>query len=591
MFETETQLSMITSDAFRGSGLTSILIPSSVVLLGSGSFAECTSLQSVVFESGSRLSRIDNGAFYESKLRSITVPSSVVEIGDSAFQYCTLLESVIFESGSRLSAISSYPFAWTPLSSIMIQPNLDFIDGSAFRGLRSKSLSLSGDNPRIRVVDSFLEGQCGSIIYRYLGCCASVVIPSSVVVLGRSSVLDCKSLESVIFESGSQLSRIEYSAFYGSGLKSITIPSSVVVLGKDCFGRCWSLKSVAFESGSQLSRIEDFAFRECQLESIVIPPKTDFIDGSAFHDVPAGAVSISEDSQRFRIRESVIGDLMCSAFYCSLDRSLESIVIPSSVVILGKRLFCECKYLYSVTFESGSRLRRIEEETFRRCEFESMELPPNVDFIDASAFLLSYGRVSTSKDNSHFRTVGSLLEDFGGSVIYHRFGFDRSISIPSSVVVLGKMSFAGSAILQSVAFESCSQLSEIQESAFLETGLTSIVIPSSVIVLGKMSSAGCPRLESVTFESGSQLSRIGELAFSRSGLRSIVIPSSVVVLGKECFATCTSLESVLFESCSRLSEIEESTFEWSPLDFREIVRDLAASRSVSQPLAADLPCS
>jgi hypothetical protein len=241
-----------------------------------------------------------------------------------------------------------------------------------------------------------------------------------------------------------------------------------------------------------------------------------------------------------------------------------------------------------VEFESESRLRRIEEEVFAHCGFESMEIPTNVDFIDCSAFLYACGTVSTATDNSHFCTVGSFLVDFSGSVIYHYFSLDQSIFIPSSVVVLGKMSFAGDYGLESVAFESGSRLYEIEESAFLETGLKSIVIPASVVVLGKLSLAGCRRLKSVTFESGSQLSRIGELAFSRSSLVSIVIPSSVVVLGEGCFSECMSLESMLFEDGSRLAEIDESIFEWSPLDSGEILNALAASRSVVQLLTADL---
>jgi hypothetical protein len=60
----------------------------------------------------------------------------------------------------------------------------------------------------------------------------------------------------VTFESGSRLERIEGDAFSGSGLKSIVIPSSVVTLDKSSFSDCESLESVTFESGSRLKRIE-----------------------------------------------------------------------------------------------------------------------------------------------------------------------------------------------------------------------------------------------------------------------------------------------------------------------------------------------
>jgi hypothetical protein len=62
--------------------------------------------------------------------------------------------------------------------------------------------------------------------------------PASVVVLGRESFRRCESLESVTFESGSRLERIEERVFCGSGLKSVLIPSSVVVLARDSFYEC-----------------------------------------------------------------------------------------------------------------------------------------------------------------------------------------------------------------------------------------------------------------------------------------------------------------------------------------------------------------
>jgi hypothetical protein len=46
-------------------------------------------------------------------------------------------------------------------------------------------------------------------------------VPSSVVVLGKESFHECESLESVTFESGSRLERMEKSAFCGSGVSGM----------------------------------------------------------------------------------------------------------------------------------------------------------------------------------------------------------------------------------------------------------------------------------------------------------------------------------------------------------------------------------
>jgi hypothetical protein len=175
-FERDSILKGICDSGFRKSGLQSIFIPSSVVVLGEGSFFLCESLESVTFESGSRLERIEERAFAGSGLKSIVIPSSVVVLGKSSFYQCKSLEEVTFESGSRLERIEASAF---------FASDLRWIE-----------------------------------------------IPSSVVILGTESFSGCKSLESVTFESGSRLERIEACAFDRTALKSIEISYSVVIYAK-----------------------------------------------------------------------------------------------------------------------------------------------------------------------------------------------------------------------------------------------------------------------------------------------------------------------------------------------------------------------
>jgi hypothetical protein len=198
-------------------------------------------------------------------------------------------------------------FSGSGLKSIVIPGGVTSIDGSAFAVLSLNSISVSANNKRFRVRECFLEDCDGSTIYRYFGSSRSIVIPSSVLVLEKGSFYECKSLESVTFETGSRLERIEESAFSRSGLKSITIPSSVIVSGKESFRECKSLKSVTFESGYRLERIEESAFSRS---------------------------------------------------------GLKSILIPSSVIVLGKESFFRCRSLESVTFESDCRLERIDKSMF-----------------------------------------------------------------------------------------------------------------------------------------------------------------------------------------------------------------------------------
>jgi hypothetical protein len=95
-----------------------------------------------------------------------------------------------------------------------------------------------------------------SMIFQHFGSCNSLVIPWWVVVLKGSCFHECKSLESVTFENGSRLERIERKAFYCSGLKSIVIPPSTIVLDESSFSGCKSLETVVFEDSCQLGRID-----------------------------------------------------------------------------------------------------------------------------------------------------------------------------------------------------------------------------------------------------------------------------------------------------------------------------------------------
>ena len=55
-------------------------------------------------------------------------------------------------------------------------------------------------------------------------------------------------------------------------------------------------------------------------------------------------------------------------------------------------------------------------------------------------------------------------------------------------------------------------------------------------------------MTSVIFEDGSQLQSIGETAFQQSGLTTITIPASVTSIGTYAFYICSSLTSILVPS-------------------------------------------
>jgi hypothetical protein len=86
---------------------------------------------------------------------------------------------------------------------------------------------------------------------------------------------------------------------------------------------------------------------------------------------------------------------------------LIEIIIPSSVEILGGWCFSECRLLSSVTFESGSKLSRIEQQAFNQTGLIEIILPSSVEILGARCFseCVSLSSV-TFERGSRLREVG-----------------------------------------------------------------------------------------------------------------------------------------------------------------------------------------
>jgi hypothetical protein len=117
----------------------------------------------------------------------------------------------------------------------------------------------------------------------------------------------------VTFEENSRLEQIKGSAFCQSGLKSIVIPSSVIVLGEESFRGCKSLESVTFEKGSRLECIEDRAFDQSgvPIRSIAKALSSVGLMGSVFQlvngNIKGAAVKTGRDFSEWkrRMREPI----------------------------------------------------------------------------------------------------------------------------------------------------------------------------------------------------------------------------------------------------------------------------------------------
>jgi hypothetical protein len=238
-----------------------------------------------------------------------------------------------------------------------------------------------------------------------------------------------------------------------------------------------------------LTRIESEAFSFSSLQSIEIPRNVEFIDGSTFIGMTLSSITIESGNAIFAIEKDFLIDVFhhkliqnfskSSAIelgrnieilgskcfsYCQLlssitfesnsrlirieslafsQSSLRSIMIPKSVEILGSSCFSFCYSLSSITFESNSQLIRIESLAFSFTSLQSIEIPRNVQFIDGSAFAnLFLSSISLEPGNKTFVVENGFLIDILHHKLIHNFSKSSSIEIGRNIEIVGSHCFS-----------------------------------------------------------------------------------------------------------------------------------------------------
>ena len=271
--------------AFSEADLASITIPAGVTSIGDYAFVDATALTTVTFVSGSQLESIGDYAFYgAAKLTSITIPAGVTSIGDYAFVFTPALTSITVDSNSQsftsidgvlfnkdAKTLITYPVGKTETSYAIPASVTSIGDAAFFYATALTGITVAGANPNYSSAAGVLFNKLYKTLIAYpagksgtsytipasvtsIGDfafseadLASITIPAGVTSIGYAAFAGATSLETVTFESGSQLSSIGGGAFAGAtSLTSITIPASVTNIGEFAFVQATAIASVYF---------------------------------------------------------------------------------------------------------------------------------------------------------------------------------------------------------------------------------------------------------------------------------------------------------------------------------------------------------
>ncbi|KAK8897885.1 hypothetical protein M9Y10_000115 [Tritrichomonas musculus] len=326
----------------------------------------------------------------------------------------------------------------------------------------------------------------------------------------------------------------------------IFIPRSINYQGKDflihqinsgSFQDNQNILSISFSLDSEVKIISRNAFKNSTINALSLPKSIEQLeDGWCRSTDSLDKISIQPENSRYKIIDEnlliSIQDEVTLIFAC---RNITTVNIPSNVTVFGESSFEGCNCLESLNFSEDSQLKKISKNAFTNSTFNSIIIPPKLEFIDEkwnkNPYTITNVEISPKNKNFTFleeKIFVKLNQNGKTSIVYFSLSDTTEIVIPSNVTKIVNNAFQNCNMLQSVTFEENSQLEEICQNAFDGCGnLSEIRLPKSVKILEKSAFSNCDKLSTFSIESDSKLVKIGENIFPYSNITELFIPDSV----------------------------------------------------------------
>ena len=511
-FDSEIQLTYISSWLLRLTQVKSFKVPKNIKTLSSAAFEHDYSLETIEVDPENTEFISDNGILYKKDFSTLLffpanhskdyiIRNECQAIGDTAFSNA-IIENVTIPNG--VMSIGQYAFQYTHITSITLPPGITNIPLYTFR--HCSSLFQINMSDEVTELSSYAFSSCnftvfvipekvtsiGSFCFQNNENLVNVTLSNVLKHLGGGIFNNCNDNLVISFPQNSSFTIINNSLIVDNQTESIYqylgdnetvfIPKTIKTIKTGAFYNCITLSSVILEKGSILSTIDTEAFSGCaQLESF-----------------PFNSVS----------------EFGISSFYgCN---SLTSITFGPQLNSIGSTCFCGCRNLESVTFLNSSHEIIIDSQAFASLEkLSSVIFSNSVSSISASAF-----------------------QDCIGI---------KEINFSASIVFLG-------------------------ESCFQNTGLTKVTFDENCELTNIPSSAfkSCKYLIEINLHQ--HIENISTLSFAETKISSFTVPLATKSIGQQAFDSCAYLEHFIipedcalvdigykiFSGCTRLSSIKSN---------------------------------
>lgn len=214
-------------------GLTEVVLPDTMDLVGATAFASCPNLTKITLPKVAKCNLVNAGILQNNpKLTEVVLPQNITVLPMSLLAGCTSLTT--FTVPSYIKELKGSTFNnCTALKSVKLPEGLTTIGGGTFSGCSALT--------DVNLPESLTS--LGGTIFLNCKALRHVKLPSKLTTLGAGTFNNCTALDSVTF--GPNITTMGQSTFFGcTNIKRVILPEKLTSLPNFTFKNCTSLDSV-----------------------------------------------------------------------------------------------------------------------------------------------------------------------------------------------------------------------------------------------------------------------------------------------------------------------------------------------------------
>ena len=492
---------------------------------------------------------ISNNAFKDcTELTKVVIPDTVTTIEFSAFQGCTSLETIVMSD--NVTSLGSNVFTNTAYynNEENWENSILYLDNYLISVKKDISGEVIIKDGSTLMVDSAFSGRTNI---------TKVTIPGSLSIVSKEAFYNCSGITEVVLLEG--VKELGTRSFWNCPkLVKMTIPASIETFGQSALGNT-RIKEPYYNG-----TIDQWVSIDFNDGNPISSAKTLYINGGNLTEAVISAPIVKEDA-------------------LASCETLEKVTFTDSVVEIQDQAFEYCYYLKEVNF--GKNIKKIDLCAFGNCsriEKVNTSMTVNewsqIDFYDWRSNPISFAK--------SLYVNGEMLEDatFSGVTSIKPYTFYncasiKSISIPSTVEIIGEGAFFGTSVEELIIAEGTTT---IKANAFENSNsLKSVTLPSTLTNVGNYAFLNTTNINYVNYTGtldqwvgiGFTLDTSNPVYYSKNlYINGELIENAVIenaeAIGNYAFINCESLKNVYisdgvktigrsaFEHCSNLESID-----------------------------------